>query len=101
MSVNPSFDYNGALVLLEYVNGSITQMNPIRYKASHEKVRNLTPEFRARLIQLLCPPEGYDQALFAGKHIPYSLLSERVSTRRRNADAKAFMRRKRLLVKTA
>ena len=99
MSVNPSFNYDDALTMLSYIDGSITHLHPIRYKASHEKMRNLSPESRVQLIRSLCPPEGYDQAMFAGKHIPYSLLSDRILKRRRRADAKSFMKRKKLMIK--
>ena len=78
--------------MLKYIDGSISQTNPIRCKGSHEKMRNLLPESRKQLIETLCPLEGYDQTLLAGKHIPHCFLSEKILSRHRQCDAKAFMR---------
>ena len=80
--------------MLHHINGSIIQVQPIRYKGSHEKMRNLSPVLRKQLIETLCPPEGYDQAMLAGKFIPYNLLSEKILARRRHYDSKHFMKRK-------
>lgn len=81
--------------MLEYISGSVSQTNPIRYKGNHEKMRNLPAELRKQLIETICPPEGYDQAMIAGKHIPYSLLSQRILSRRRRYDSNhSLMRRK-------
>ena len=100
MIVNKSFNQKDALTMLSYIDGSISQVHPIRYKGSHEKMRNLPPVAREQLIETLCPLEGYDQAMLAGKHIPYRLLSENILTRRRGYDSKAFIRRKKLKLKT-
>ena len=92
MIVNKYFNEKDALMMLKSIDGSVSQINPVRCKGSHEKMRNLLPESRKQLIKTLCPLEGYDQAMLAGKHIPCCFLSERILSRRHRFDAKAFMR---------
>lgn len=92
--INNNYDEKKVAAMLEYISGSVSQTNPIRYKGSHEKMRNLPAELRKRLIETLCPPEGYDQAILAGKHIPYTLLSQRILSRRRRYDIESLMKRK-------
>lgn len=99
MIVNKSFNEKDALTMLKYIDGSVSQFNPIRYRGSHDKMRNLPPKSRRRLIEALCPPEGYDQALLAGKGIPYALLSERILLRKRRIDKEASSKRKKLSIK--
>ena len=94
MIVNKSYNEKAVAMTLQYIDGMIIQTKPIRYKASHEKMRNLTPSLRKFLIETLCPTEGYEQKLLGGQHIPYSLLSERALTRRRNYDKVTASRRK-------
>jgi len=94
--VNKHFNEKDMSTMLKYIDGSVSQVQPIRYKGSHEKMRNLPSVSRKQLIETLCPVEGYDQAMLAGKHIPYCLLSEKIRTRRRCYDFKASMRRKKL-----
>ena len=101
MIVNKSFNEKDALTMLRHIDGSISQLNPIRYKGCQEKMRRLPASSRQKLIEVLCPPEGYDQALLAGKHIPYTFLSERILSRRHRCDAKAFEKRKKLVIKVA
>ena len=57
-------------------------------------MRNLPPAARKHLIETLCPREGWDQAMMAGKHIPHSLLSEKIRSQRRRYDTAATARRK-------
>ena len=75
--------------MLKYIDGLISRVNPIRYKGSHEKMRNLTPLLRKEVIETLCPMEGYDQVSLAGRSIPYRLLSEKALARKRCYDLKA------------
>jgi hypothetical protein len=98
MIVNKNYNETAATMILQYIDGVITQTKPIRYKASHDKMRNLSPALRKLVIETLCPTEGYDQALLGGKHIPYSLLSERVLTRHRNYDKVIALKRKKSTV---
>jgi hypothetical protein len=92
--INNRYDEKKAAEMLTLIDGSVSQTDPIRYKGNHDKMRNLHAELRRQLIETICPPEGYDQAMIAGKHIPYSLLSQKILSRRRRYDTEALMRRK-------
>jgi hypothetical protein len=92
--INNHYDEKKVAAMLNHIDGSISQTDPIRYKGNHEKMRNLPAELRKQLIETICPPEGYDQAMIAGKHVPYSLLSQKILSRRRRYDTEGYQRRK-------
>lgn len=99
MIVNKHFNEKDAIAMLHHIDGLMSQVQPIRCRGSHEKMRNLPPVLRKHLIETLCPPEGHDQAMLAGKFIPHSFLSEKILARRRCYDYKNFMKRKNLMMK--
>jgi len=85
---------NNVLMALEMIDGLIICINPLKYKANHEKMRTISPALRKQLIETLRPQEGYHQAMLAGKHIPYIHLSEKLLAKRRHYDSVSFLKRR-------
>jgi hypothetical protein len=71
------FDLAAVVATLEKIDGSIINRNPIKYRASHAKMKELSKGACTLLLSEICPPGGFEQTALGGRQIPFSMLSKR------------------------
>jgi hypothetical protein len=77
MTIDADFDLAAVVATLEKIDGSIINRKPIKYRASHAKMKELSKGACTLLFTEICPPGGFDQTALGGRQIPFSMLSKR------------------------
>jgi hypothetical protein len=76
-TINADFDLAAVVGTLEKIDGSIINRNPVKYRASHAKMKELSKGACTLLLSEICPPGGFEQTALGGRQIPFSMLSKR------------------------